>query len=253
MANWQFYVAAEASGSMRSTAVDMSVVSSAPQISKPIVFWVQVGMRHPNRNGLASREEASVLREIESKAIAEVTSQMDAVYVAQLNRDGRFEMYFYVPNTNGADKIATGLVAHFAGYEIKTGSKNDPDWSAYLTEFYPQHPKSKQQIFNFSLIETLKQNGDPLTSVHLIDHTVRFPTPDLRQKFSDLATAQNFTESQKFEEAGLPDRRYGITVSHEFMINLPTINKVTWLFIDLAEQCGGQYDGWGTSAKLPKK
>jgi regulator of RNase E activity RraB len=246
MPDWPFYMSVESSGAICSTAINLSVKGTAPQPERPYAFWITLKMLQPNSNGLTSSAEAKDLLRIEAFAVARAAERMDAVFVAQLNRSGRFEMYFYAVDIANAESTLRDIAAAFPQYRMKCGGKHDPQWSGYLHEFYPTAPKLAQQILNFKSIEELKQNGDLSTSLHVIDHTARFRTDETRRQFIDLATQAGFRETASFDDSNAEGANFAAVVSNDMSIDLNGVNCVTWKLIDLAERCSGTYDGWGT-------
>ena len=159
MPGWPFYLLAERTGAIRSTAVDMSLMASAPQPKRPFALWVMFGMLQPGTNGLTSPAEALSLQKSESRIVEVLTARLDAAYVAQINRSGRFEMYFYAADAAELRDIVADIRQDLPQYNFSYGSKFDPNWNAYRQEFYPSTPALKQQVLNFSTIEALKAKG----------------------------------------------------------------------------------------------
>jgi regulator of RNase E activity RraB len=245
---WPFYFLEEDSGALRSTAVNLSLSSPAPQQRRPYLQFVWVGMLMPLPNGLRSEAETAQLDAIERVVVDFLQTEFDAEYVAQLNREGRFEMWFYAGRTD-ADltwRIAP-VMASFSGYRFMAGSDPDPDWTGYLHEFYPNDPKCLAQIVNFRQIERLRELGDSLSAPRPVDHTLYFSSAESRAAFIGLALEAGFERVSEFEKSPQTGgAMYRVALQKTSHIDLMTINEVVWQLMDLAAPHGGEYDGWGT-------
>ena len=247
MANWQFYLSREKSGVARSTAVDLSLRGEAPQEQRPNLMWVWLGMKSPNPHGLVGSDESATLDQIQNAVAAELQRGIDAIHVARVDRERRCELWFYGNQVETLEQTAAQAISKFPDYRFITGSRPDPQWMCYLTEFYPADPKRWHQVVNHQLIQTLKGRGDVLESAHRLDHTLFFKTRESRERFVAAARQQGYVIGGEFEDRDKRVIRFGVVVNQQLpRINLASMNQVVFRLIDLAAPFDGAYDGWGT-------
>jgi hypothetical protein len=103
----------------------------------------------------------------------------------------------------------------------------------------PDEPTDRNKL----VLELLARQGDALTHVREIDHFAFFPTTALRTQFIDKCLAAGF-KLRGTSEPDKPDTSFGANLFHADAPNKETIGKVTSLLTGLAQQCGGEYDGW---------
>jgi hypothetical protein len=246
--DWPFYLVSESSGALRSTAVNLLLSSPAPQQHRPNLAGVWVYMLMPNFNGLTDEAEASQLEKIEKALTDFFHKEFDAEYVAQLNREGRFEMWFYTDRL--ASDLTTELVpvmGWFPNYKFTAGCRPDPNWAAYFEDFYPNDPKSRFQILNFEQLQRLEQQGDPLSSPHAVVHTLFFKTAESRTEFVTQALEEGFEKIDEFEDpSGAVGAPFAVGLRETCTMDLPTMNRSVWKIIDLMSPYSGEYCGWRT-------
>lgn len=247
MPNWQFYFSREKSGVACSTAVDLDLASKIPQPTRPHLMWVWVGMKHANPHGLVGAEESPVLDEIERAMAAHIQKEMDAVHVARVYRERRCEVWFYGSRTERLEEHVSAAMKPFADYHFLIGSREDPTWSTYATEFFPADPKRWHQVVNHQLLQTLKGRGDALESAHRVDHTLFFKSREGRTRFIGAARDLGYLIGGEFDARQKQELVFGVVVHQQLpRINLPLMNEAVFKLIDLSRPFGGGYDGWGT-------
>jgi regulator of RNase E activity RraB len=247
VSNWQFYLSREKSGVARNTAVDLSLLASAPQEQRPNLMWVWIAMKSATAHGLVGSDEAPLLDQMQAAVSAELQRGIDALAVARVDRERRCELWFYGNQVETLEQTAATAMSGFADYRFITGSRADPQWTCYLSEFYPADPKRWHQVVNNQLIQTLKGRGDVLESAHRLDHTLFFKTREGRDRFVAAARQQGYVIGGEFEDRDKRVIRFGVVVNQQLpRINLASMNQVVFRLIDLAAPFDGTYDGWGT-------
>ncbi|MGC9954098.1 MAG: ribonuclease E inhibitor RraB [Rhizomicrobium sp.] len=104
----------------------------------------------------------------------------------------------------------------------------------------------KDQIaLNAHVLDALREHGDALAGVREIDHFAYFGTPQSRALFIDKCLIIGF-KLRNTTEPYRPGAGFGAILSHSDVPDEEILGKVTSLLVDLAQECGGEYDGWET-------
>ena len=103
----------------------------------------------------------------------------------------------------------------------------------------------EQSTKNQQIIDTLRSHGDALTQVREIDHWAYFPTGFLRAQFVVKCDSAGF-DLVSTSDPQAPGQQYGARVSHRDVPGEEVMARIVGLLCDLAEECGGEYDGWET-------
>lgn len=94
-----------------------------------------------------------------------------------------------------------------------------------------------------SVVESLKQQGDPLSEARRVDHWIYFKQEGDCNDFETAVKAVGFAiESKRGEDDG----SYAIRVHREDFVDLQRIHATVMELVKLAEANGGDYDGWET-------
>ena len=101
-----------------------------------------------------------------------------------------------------------------------------------------------QSSKNQQVLDALKSAGDAFTRVREIDHFAYFPDDAKRMAFVAKSQAlglhlRNLSENKKSAN------RYGAQLVQADIPTGQIMNDVTMRLAKLAEECGGEYDGWG--------
>lgn len=99
---------------------------------------------------------------------------------------------------------------------------------------------------NQAVLDSLKSAGEAFVRVREIDHFAYFPDETARMAFVDKSQAtglhlRNLSENKK---SAYP------YCARLVQADIPTsqmMNEITNKLAELAEECGGEYDGWGCS------
>jgi hypothetical protein len=81
--------------------------------------------------------------------------------------------------------------------------------------------------------------------VREIDHFAYFPNPTARTTFIEKCEAVGF-RLRGISDPGGPLTKYGAILFHKDLPDEDMLEKITGLLLDLAKECGGEYDGWET-------
>lgn len=245
---WDFYFA-RVNGELASLFVDLGIRDRVPDQQKPWLLWVWVKFEKPRNDDLSSEEEAPRLFEIEDALKNRVREATGAELVGRITTAGRREFYFYGPRPTGFREAATDAFKDFPEYSFQLGDKEDPAWSHYIDVLYPS-PRMHQQIHNQRVIEVLEKEGDPLTAPRPVSHWAYFPSAEKRAEFVRRVKAKGFKVTDEPENNEATTKcRYGVILERTDRVDLQSINELTLDLFDLAQELGGEYDGWETTVE----
>jgi len=97
---------------------------------------------------------------------------------------------------------------------------------------------------NKQVLDQLKLAGDAFAKVREIDHFAYFPNEAKRMAFVAKSQALGL-QLRNLSENGQSANRYGAQLVQADIPTSQAMNDITKMLADLAEACGGEYDGWG--------
>ena len=245
---WDFYFT-NVNGVLASIFVDLGIRQLVPQASHPWLLWSWVYFEEPREDGLSSSEESPTLREIEDALTRSVSEISHAELVGRITTDGRREFYFYGPDPARFDDAVSRALESFPKYRFEFGRQEDHGWLHYLNVLYPS-PRDNQRIKNRHVLEALKNRGDSLKASRSVSHWAYFRSPEDRARFIAQVISNGFEICNESEETELATEcPYGVTIQRIDHIDWDSINEVTLELFELANEHGGEYDGWETSVE----
>ena len=249
--NWEVYLC-QIEDKPASIVVDLGLHDDAPLAGLEDLVWLRVALLEARDDGLTTDDEAETLGDIEDALTGAVEESDGAmVYVGRTTCDGSRDFFFYAGDGMSAEARLSAALVPFSAYEFETGTKPEPEWSAYLEFLYPS-PRDFQLITNGQLGQALVSHGDDPTIVREVSHWAYFETPESRAEYLAEVLTQGFTAEDQSDD-GEPPRPYRLSFAREDAVDPDTINNVTLSLYDLALTRGGVYDGWETSVEKPKR
>ena len=243
--DWDFYFC-QVEGQPASLFVDLGIRDNVPMANLPDFAWLRLGLQHPRPDGLSGSEEFQRLTEVEDALEAAVGGQdAELVYVGRNTSGGCRDFYFYTSNPHQAQQDLSAAMVPFAEYEFETGSRPDPDWSAYLEFLYPSE-RERQMILNGRVLQNLEEHGDRHEIQREVCHWIYFKSSDDRSRF--VAKAQELGY-RLIDESQTDSGQFRANISCATAVDYNTINSVVLELFDLAAECQGEYDGWETSVE----
>jgi hypothetical protein len=105
---------------------------------------------------------------------------------------------------------------------------------------------------NRRVLEALEKQGDAHEIPRKVDHWLEFPSPESRTAARDVLEAIEFAVEGEYEseEPGAP-LPHSLVVSRVDSVEMHSINGVTLELARLAEEHGGNYDGWESPVTKP--
>jgi uncharacterized protein (TIGR01619 family) len=243
---WTSYFA-NINGQVVSILVNLGVYEAAPDPQRPWLLWAAIRHRRATEEGLPDQEEMEALSQIEDGIIQLVEQRTGATMAGRIMGAGRNVLYFYAAGAEGFEEAVGEAQAEDLGYVCECGAGEDPEWSHYLNVLYPD-AVAMQQAHNMQVVMELEKHGDCLDKPRPVSHWLYFPTSEARSQFAAEAARNGFTVTDQADSAKhSPESPFGITVERTDAVQLDAITAVTMELCRLAEQYGGDYDGWETS------
>jgi len=105
----------------------------------------------------------------------------------------------------------------------------------------------RQWMQDRRLLEVLAEQGDVHSIARCVDHCAYFRTPESRQAFVKDVMSEGFALDNTSDDA----EAFRAEFSRIDTVELEHIHEVVMKLVDLAEQHGGYYDGWGSPVETP--
>jgi len=238
---WDFYFL-RVDGQPASIYLDLGWGGEAPPPAFPVMAYVRVLMRAPRPDGLSSQEEFDDLIAVEDRLVAALTAGGAAIYVGRNTSGGCRDFYFYAPAGTAWEERASLAMGAMPDYRFQAGQRPDPEWSVYREFLYPG-PRERERMQNRSVCQALEHDGDALSAPREIDHWACFPDAATRDAFVRRAGELGFL----LREQDDGDAEHPECMARIYRVDVPAregIDEVCLPLFDLAEECGGHYDGW---------
>jgi hypothetical protein len=246
---WDFYFA-RVNDAASSIFVDLGVRPDAPNEKRPWLLFVWVELRAPRADGLSSGDEAPTLHEIEESLNSMIPPVCGAQLVGRITGSNRREFYFYGEEPGELEAAVARAMQPFSGYVYESGSTFQPEWEQYLELLYPS-PSNLQRMMNRRLLDSLAQQGDAHEMPRKVDHWLEFATPEARAAARSTLEAIEFAVEGVYEGEPGAELPHALVVSRVDPVDMRTINGITLELARLAQEHGGNYDGWESPVTKP--
>jgi uncharacterized protein DUF695/regulator of ribonuclease activity B len=241
--DWDFYFA-RVNDAVASIFVDLSLKPYAPNEKRPWLLWVWVEMQAPRPDGLSSAEEAPKLFEIEESLKVMITMACGAQLVGRITGSNRREFYFYGEEPGELDEALQRAMASFPDYRFQSSSELQPEWQQYLDLLYPS-ATNLQRMMNRRVLEALEEKGDVHETPRPVDHWLKFADEAARAACRETLIAIEFAVVGEYRsEEPAADLPWSLQVVRVDSVDSHTINGITLELKRLAQEHGGDYDGW---------
>ncbi|GAA4823160.1 hypothetical protein GCM10023331_04510 [Algivirga pacifica] len=235
-------------GVIGSTMVDMNLKSQAPNQYFPFLVVTGVDYEKCRENGMPTKDEMTVLYEIEDEIGQLLSSKMLA---GAFTADCRRLSFFYVSDTLG---IRGTLQKYYkskrSNYSEIISIKEDKQWKEYLTFLYPPDEPVKHNNEN-DLGERLKELEE--AGVELSKFDKAYYTLQLKRE-GDVVALMNrigklgFTKEVLYTEKSTNDQV--LIISHETPITQEDMDYNLRYIKKTAKKHNGKYIEW--SLNLPE-
>lgn len=228
--------------------VDLGLYNYAPVSDRQNLVWISLKLNDPREDGMTTAEESEILYDIEDQIESTLSKAHNAIWAGRLTSNGKRDYYFYFENIDLYEKTISELMVQFPTYEYDYGTKLDKDWETYFNFLYPS-PREMQCLQNRRVLDSLEENGDPLTKSRQVDHWIYFNSESNRENYIQKILTKNFKiESKEFDNDS-DDEKYPLQISRVDNVDIDSVNEYVLFLWELANEHNGRYDGWETSVE----
>lgn len=222
--------------------VRLDLIESAPIKSLPTLLALDLTLRIKHENGLVHAEEAERLSEFEDELEKQLRRRaFRALHVGRTTTDGRRTFYFYMPGEPQTGVLESVITRLAPEYEFEIHVQADTNWNVYRDFLFPA-PVLQQQFLTRQVLDALEADGDPLDPVRHTLHWLYFVKQEDRDKFIQ-ALPEGFDVIEPLEPLeGATE--CGVRLEHQTSMSAPVIDMVVEELFMLAEEHGGEYDGF---------
>ena len=214
--------------------------------SATTLYRIRLPMREPEDHGMGSAGEAAAMNALEDQLV-ERSEAGELLYVARIRSRAEWELVFY--GAPGCTVALQSVRDVFGERRTYVDVRPDPTWGFYR-EFLLPDDERRQWMHDRRLVQVLADEGDVLAKPRRVDHWAHFPTAEGRDRWVQAVQQAGFElqRAAKVENAELP---FGAQVYRSDSVELTHVHDVVMELVELAEQEGGDYDGWETSVESP--
>jgi uncharacterized protein (TIGR01619 family) len=249
---WDFFFAS-IDGDIASIFVNLSLEDEAPVARHTNLVVVRLTMREPRDDGLSSDDEYAALSIIDETLYGQVCEKANAIYAGRVTYAGLRDFYYYAVNADAAGKAVVKAMHEIPDYKYEILSQTDADWTTFKSFLLPS-PRDRQRMGNRNAADQLRESGDPLTEAREIDHWAYFPSPAARDAFVSKAQAIGYNLRAASEPDSATDgNAYGAQIFRSDVPGNELFDAITAELAKLAQECGGDYDGWEAPVSKPEE
>jgi regulator of RNase E activity RraB len=225
-------------GAPISIAVDLALKGAAPVADKPAAYTVAVALQEPDEHGMTTEGEYRSLQDIEEE-LAGALEPQGVIEVGRVTGRGMRTFHYYGPQNDDVAQIVAAVMSAHGDYKYRALSAADPGWTIYTAYLYPDE---HQLAFanDMKALQALLDAGDDFERERTIEHTVSFDDTYKRDAFARAMTGHGYDLEI---DAGAVRCRKNDTID-PFKITESRTALTT-----LAEEFGGIYTGWSTTAQ----
>lgn len=241
---WDFYPC-RVDNHPASMSVNMAYIGHAPISAADTVYWLTFEQPDPGEHGMGTKQSFDVMCDVEEAFFTHL-DDCELYFVGRLRNMGKWELYFF--GCAGLDThiedAAAIAIQQTANLPYNSGSKPDPEWSGYTNYIYPNQEHSRWMA-DRSVVDELAKLNDLHNKPRRIDHWIYFASKVNREAMAEASAMIGFARNDDPED-GDGDSPYGLQLYRDDPSELNHINSVTSRLCELAEENGGNYDGWET-------
>lgn len=240
--NWQTYFA-HIEDLPATILVNLGAAEVEPK--PPHLTWLRISYEVNREDGFPDDAQREVLDEIEEALDAAIEELDYAVHlVGRMTHQGLRAFYYYSENPLGVESALGGAMVPFGSYPHEIGQREEPEWETYFGLLYPSS-REMQLISNQQVLSALADHDDDHEAPRPVDHYAYFPTEAACDRFATRAGAEGFALEEK-RPPEEPGAEWCARLTRVDPVDYFSIGDATLHLFDLAEECGGNYDGWET-------
>lgn len=240
--NWQSYVTS-IDDLPAAILLDLGAAEIEPK--PPYLTWLRISYDVNREDGFPDEAQRERLDELE-EALDGAIEELDfAVHpVGRMTHQGLRAFYYYSENPLGLESALGGAMVPFGSLACEIGQREEQDWEAYFSLLYPS-PREMQLISNQQVLLALADHNDDHDLPREVEHFTYFPTESAADEFATRVGAEGFALKVK-RPPEEPGDEWCVRVIRVDPVDYFSIGDATLCLFDLAEECGGTYDGWET-------
>jgi regulator of RNase E activity RraB len=223
---------------MATCLFDIGLLEECPDASRPVCAMVRVPFKSPGENGMGTDEERNAIAEFQETLEGSLPGLAP---FARVCGGGNIDLWFYTSEED-ADELDAAAASACPGYEVETAYGDDEEWSQYQEMFPTEEDIST--YFDHLLIARLEELGDTLATERPVDHAIYVAEEKQAEALATAAARQGMEVSEKSKS---DDGTYLVQLTIEHAIDIDTITEMRSRLTELAEEFGGEYDGWQTA------
>jgi len=239
--NWMPYLSHV--GNQPATIVVDLGVEEADISRLPYLVRVRVAVRESGDTGFPSHEDSDEVNALDDSLNAALTS--DERYVGRVTTHDAYFLHIYTCRPEQCEAVVREVAGGFKGRSVETRVVNDEGWSVYFKQLYPGRVEL-QAFQDDAVLRTLQEHGDSLSKLRPVDHWFYLPNTAARAKLAERLCKSGFSVLSQ-PDSDSPSTPFGLHVVREESVQPERIKPVTAWLLQLAEEHGGEYDGWETS------
>lgn len=242
--SWNTYIAQyeEYPGSI---SLRMDLIDNSPIEEYKYVLVTGIKYNSNRKDGFPEQSTFDLLHEVNDSILEEISKTSDYIFTGSFTYKFFRYDYIYIKNIQNLEKLLKEFYEnHYSDQEYYINIAEDPQWEYYREFLYPN-----EQMLNYmsdrDVVYKLIEAGDKLKKERRVDHWLYFKTEEDRENFIKELHVNNFT----VELAGKSDYKdfpFSLIIWREDKVDLNSINVVTSLLNELAQNHHGNYDGWET-------
>lgn len=221
-----------------------------------VILPVQINQ---NEDPPVSQQELSALHALEADTIDDA-QRLGYLYAGHAIVTAAEHMYiaFYC-HASGKQAVTDSLnricIKH-GRQPTRVLVKEDPEWSFYTDRLSPDDYQM-QLINHVDILQELRDHADDGSDPRPVYFWLYFKSREDGEKAAEKAKAEGLeqkelTDTTNDEDGPAdPDYPFSLQLSLTMALSLDALNTRAWKLIDIAKECGGQYDGAETEIVKP--
>ncbi len=112
--------------------------------------------------------------------------------------------------------------------------------------------RNLQRRMNPESLAVLREKGILLGTIICITNVFYAPSKAITNSLKDVLRFHGFRGiKERFDPSKEESISWYIEADNDYVLDLPALNRMTDLCVDIAQQCHAEYDGWFTEVQPP--
>jgi len=220
-----------------------------PDTTRPSATMIAVAFRQPGPHGVGEAVDSQSIDEVMDDLCPRLESDAAALYAGRVRGGGEARIWVYSAPEH-RQRIEQLARRAFAGRDLEIQHRDDPEWDMYVA-MSPSR-REEQSFMDGRVVMKLQEQGDPLTPKRDVRHYAYFADPAAAKAFAGRVAKMGFKTSVDKSERPEERRPWVVCASRDDSVVHPQISEITGELVDIADELGGEYDGWEAMLVKPK-